>query len=261
MRAVVLASCCVLGACGFSISSGVAPEAGADDSPPLDATSNPDGDAPADANLVTMGLVAWYKMDSLSPIEDSSGHGHTGTCTSCPDLVPGKIGSGFEFNGVSELVTVASTAELNTTAGFTVAFWVQFDMLPGNSYSCPVSKVFGAGNANSWQLCYEAAQTAWMFGAQTTSGFTFLRRTPGPATDVWIHSAITYDGSTRRIWLNGASVIDQSGAAIMFDTMPIAIGADLEAGQPGSQFRGIVDDVRIYNRVLTAAELTLLAAM
>lgn len=68
-------------------------------------------------------------------------------------------------------------------------------------------------------------------------------------------------GNPKRVWINGASLTEVAATNILFDSMPLTLGADLDNGVQGSPVRGTLDDVRIYNRALTTSELALLAAM
>jgi hypothetical protein len=65
--------------------------------------------------------------------------------------------------------------------------------------------------------------------------------------------ATTYDGTTLRFFVNGVQVASQAGVgAITPSTGALRIGGN---GVWGEYFRGLIDDVRVYNRVLTATEI------
>ena len=74
-------------------------------------------------------------------------------------------------------------------------------------------------------------------------------------TNAWTHLAATYDGSTLRFYVNGVQVGSKTGvSAIAASTGSLRIGGN---GVWGEYFRGLIDDVRIYNRPLTASEIQL----
>ena len=77
---------------------------------------------------------------------------------------------------------------------------------------------------------------------------------PAPLTvNTWTHLAATYDGTTMRLYVNGAQVASQAQTgAIATSTDPLQIGGDSIYGQ---YFQGAIDEVRIYNVALTAAEI------
>ena len=73
------------------------------------------------------------------------------------------------------------------------------------------------------------------------------------ATNTWSHIAATYDGAALRLYLNGTLVSSQARTgAISTSTNPLQIGGDSIYGQ---FFQGAIDEVRIYNRALTQAEI------
>ena len=89
---------------------------------------------------------------------------------------------------------------------------------------------------------------------------TDVEATNGPAVPlgVWTHLAVTYDGTTLRLYVNG--VLRSSTAAsggIAASTAPLRIGGNTVFSVPGTEyFAGLIDEVRIYNRALSAAEIT-----
>jgi hypothetical protein len=74
------------------------------------------------------------------------------------------------------------------------------------------------------------------------------------AANTWTHVAATYDGATLRLYINGAQVATTSIAgSIAATTGALRIGGNSAWGE---YFAGMIDEVRIYSRVLTAAEIT-----
>ena len=86
------------------------------------------------------------------------------------------------------------------------------------------------------------------------SGFAnYLDSTVGPSVDQWSHLAATFDGSTARFYIDGAEVASRAYAGDVGASDTWRIGAYGSA--PGGFFDGVVDDVRIYGRALSAAEV------
>jgi hypothetical protein len=74
------------------------------------------------------------------------------------------------------------------------------------------------------------------------------------ALDAWSHLAATYDGTTIRLYVNGTLVQSQAAAGgIMTSSNPLRIGGN--SIWNSEYFAGLIDEVRVYNRVLTAAEI------
>ena len=77
--------------------------------------------------------------------------------------------------------------------------------------------------------------------------------TAAVATNAWAHLAATYDGTTLRLWVNGVNVSSRAvTGAIASSTMPLRIGGNSVWGE---FFAGRIDEVRVYNRALTAPEI------
>jgi len=84
--------------------------------------------------------------------------------------------------------------------------------------------------------------------------------TAGPALPVgaWTHLAVTYDGTSVRLYVNGVlrSTLAGAGGGITTSTAPVRIGGNVVFSSPGTEyFAGLIDEVRIYNRALTAGEI------
>ncbi len=72
-------------------------------------------------------------------------------------------------------------------------------------------------------------------------------------TGAWTHLAATYDGTTLRLYVNGAQVAQLAVAgSIPTSNSPLRIGGNAIWGE---WFNGLIDEVRVYNRALSAAEI------
>ncbi len=204
------------------------------------------------------GLQAWYRFedDPNDGVADSSGRGFNGTCQagrSCPRLVPGRIGSGYEFDGVSQHVRVADDGTFSRVTAFTIACWARVQAAQDAAL---LSKPFGTGNDNSWQ--FEINPMGRLsFGGPSNDFVTGVSVTYGP----WIHLAGTWDGRSKRFYVDGR-LVGTRAQSLTFDRSEIIIGADLGVAPTRNlviPFRGIIDEVRIYDRALDAAEVAALA--
>jgi beta-lactam-binding protein with PASTA domain len=192
---------------------------------------------------------------------DSSPSGRNGTITGAV-RVPGKLGSALSFNGTSDWVTVidgAAGTPLDLTTGMTLEAWVKPTTL--NGWDPIVIKERGA-NALSYALyandgAPQAGGTPFPAGyARIGAADRAIRGTAALPTGVWTHVATTYDGANQRLYVNGVQVAvrAQTGAMTVGD-QPLRVGGD--ASFPGEFYQGLIDDVRVYNRALTAAEIGL----
>ena len=88
-------------------------------------------------------------------------------------------------------------------------------------------------------------------GGATFNGAVQLASTGTTANPVnaWTHVALTYDGATLRLYVNGVQVASQPQAgSIETPSTPLRIGGNVPYGQ---FFQGLIDEVRVYNRALT----------
>jgi chitodextrinase len=196
------------------------------------------------------GLAAAYSFDAGSGAEaaDASGMGNTGAISGAGWTTQGRYGNALSFDGVDDWVTVNDAASLDLTTGMTLEAWLFPTALSG--WQTAVLK------EQSGHLAY--AMYANTDGGQpsgevfTTSGSSVR----GPASlplNAWTHVAVTYDGAVLALYVSGTLVA--SGAAsgsITTTTGALRIGGN---GVWGEYFQGLIDEVRIYNRALTAGEI------
>jgi hypothetical protein len=194
-------------------------------------------------------------------IVDSSIHGNDGTISGNPTWVPGQHGLAMAFDGIGDVAQVPDDASLNLTTGMTIAAWIR----PGLGATQDVVKKATNGSLDGYELSLAsptsaAGQKFFVRLNQVASGDTYrVNSTANYPTDgTWVHVAATYDGTTIRLYIDG--VLDASApgpAAIATNSVPLSIG-----GQNGGTrlFTGAVDDVFLYDRALSVAEIQALAA-
>ncbi|MEV4289325.1 LamG-like jellyroll fold domain-containing protein [Nonomuraea bangladeshensis] len=200
------------------------------------------------------GLVAAYGMNegSGTSVADSSGKNNPGTGSSTA-WVNGKYGKALSFNGSSSMVTVAHAASLRLTTGMTLSAWVNPTTVTGTAWRSVMTKELSADGA-SYAL-YAAnggtVPSGWVQTDPETSA-TADGLSPLPV-NTWSHLALTYDGAALRLFLNGQQ-IDQTAlsGSLYDDGNPLRIGGNVVWNE---YFSGLIDEVRIYNRAQTAAEI------
>jgi hypothetical protein len=192
-------------------------------------------------------LVAAYGFNegSGTVVADGSGNGNNGTISGATWTTSGKYGNALSFNGNNALVTINNAASLQLTSGMTLEAWV---------YPTTVS--------NKWRdVIYKGNDNYYLEGSSNNSrrpalGGTFgspLYGTAPLTANTWTHLAGTYDGATMRLYVNGVQVASRAQTgAIATSTNPLQIGGDSIHGQ---YFAGRIDEVRVYNRALSAAEI------
>ncbi len=206
------------------------------------------------------GLVIAFGFDEASGTTalDTSGSGLNGTIREAV-RVPGKTGGALSFDGVNDWVTVTDTtgSPLDLTTGMTIEAWVNPAAMSG--WESIVLKERGAGLLSYGLYAHDGAPLSGGFAApagyiRTGSADQAVRGTDPLPLNAWTHIATTYDGATMRIYVNGVLVASRAqGGNIAVANGALRIGGN--ASFTGEFFQGLIDDVRIYNRALSAAEI------
>jgi Concanavalin A-like lectin/glucanases superfamily/Camelysin metallo-endopeptidase len=161
------------------------------------------------------------------------------------------------FDGSNDYVTRAYTAALNP-AQFTVEAWV--DATGGtNTWRTAVGSWTSGGGSTEkgWWLGISGDDNTWRWQIGTGSGVGQVYG-PGPTLNSWTHAVGTYDGTTARFYVNGASVGSVTTTYSANALRPTVIGAyQPGAGSYQMFLPGLIDDVAVYNRVLSATEIQL----
>ncbi len=198
----------------------------------------------------TAGLVAAYGFNEVSGTTaiDASGNGNNGTISGATRTASGKYGGALIFNGTNAVVTISNSASLDLTTGMTIEAWLNPSVVN-----------------TAWRdVIYKGKDNYYLEGTSMSAGVPGIGGTFGTSdqvlygavalpTNTWTHLAATYDGTTTRLYVNGAQVASQAQTgAIATSTNPLQIGGDSFYGQ---FFQGTIDEVRIYNVALTAAQI------
>jgi len=174
-----------------------------------------------------------------------SGNGNNGSISGATWTTSGKYGDALSFNGTNARVNINNATSLQLRSGMTLEAWV---------YPTSVS--------SAWRdVIYKGNDNYYLEGTSPNSsrpamGGTFggnLYGTSPLTANTWAHLAASYDGATMRLYVNGVQVASRAQTgAIATSTNPLQIGGDSIYGQ---YFAGRIDEVRIYNRALSAAQI------
>ncbi|TCO54365.1 LamG-like jellyroll fold domain-containing protein [Actinocrispum wychmicini] len=199
----------------------------------------------------TSSLVAAYNFNegSGTTLTDRTGRGHNGTVAGAT-WTAGNTGGALSFNGTSDMVTIADANDLDLTSAMTVEAWVRPAAGTPNWRSVLMKERTG-GLVYALYSDNAAGHPAGYVGIGSTDRSATI---PGtiPAT-TWTHLAVTYNATTIRFYVNGTEVASTPSTGNMAaSTGALRIGGN---GVWGEFFAGAIDDVRVYNRALTAAEI------
>jgi glucose/arabinose dehydrogenase/fibronectin type 3 domain-containing protein len=198
------------------------------------------------------GLVASYSFNAGSgtTAADSSGRGNTGTLSGAAWTALGKYGAALSFDGVNDVVSVADATSLDLTTALTVEAWVFPTAVAGNWRTVVLKEQSG----QLVYALYAGADNGVPSGHVFVGGDRDTRAALALPLGVWTHLAVTYDGTTIRLYVNGALASSLGGVV---GAMPNSTGALRIGGNNvwGEWFSGRIDEVRIYDHALTQAEL------
>jgi hypothetical protein len=217
-------------------------------------------------DLFRSGLAAYWKLDENTGTSaaDAGTSGKSGTLTNGPTWTTGRIGSGVTFDGTNDYIDIGSSSTLaDNLSRFSVSTWFKTSATDCVTVNCAIVSKLSTGSTNTgvgWLLSgnYNGNSLMgqiWFFVQGPTGSYWRSRYTVNQYNDgQWHHALVTFDNSTIVIYIDGVAVdlsADDGGALGSFSNAAnVRIGADTD----GSYFPGSVDEVRIYDRVLSAEE-------
>jgi hypothetical protein len=231
----------------------------ADDSDPLTITAQSAGGTSYSQQVLADSPLAYWRLGEASGTSaaDASGNNRTGTYLNTPSLgapgaLAGDANSAVSFNGSDEHVNVPYTAALNPSS-FTVEAWVYPTGGQGSFRSIVTSRDYAPGQAKGYVL-YAAPDNRWQLW--TGSGGWNVVYGPAVVLNQWTHLVGTYDGSTLRLYVNGALVASSVVAYTQNTTRPLRIAAGRTESPAQYFLPGRVDEVALYGAALSAARVS-----
>lgn len=211
---------------------------------------------------ITTGLVAYYPFNGSG--NDASGNGNNGTvygATLTTDRF-GNANSAFGFNGTSNYIQVADANSLDfgNTTSFTISCWIKTTGTDGNFHGIVTKSTITPTTELGWQLGSQNNVIQNEFGGGTTvanfHGNILINN------NNWHLITYIVNRNTNNASYYVDGILDNSLNSSNFslnisNSRPMYFGADRQLGAPYF-FQGSIDDIRIYNRVLSQSEVTAL---
>ncbi|OPZ22003.1 MAG: hypothetical protein BWZ10_00468 [candidate division BRC1 bacterium ADurb.BinA364] len=221
--------------------------------------------APA-ADIATGLLVAYnFESGSGTTVIDRSGNGHNGTVVgaawSSAEFKNGNFSMNFGDGGAP--ATERDHVDLNNLdipgSAMTLMAWIKVRTFPRADPRI-ISKAVGINtNDHLWMISTINAAHNPRFRLMTDAApgvtATLIGTSGVVSTDVWTHIAAVYDGAAMTVYLNAvqAGTMAKTGAIVQAPATQVFIGDS--PGPEERAFDGYIDDVRIYSRALTLADL------
>ncbi|MEM3483956.1 MAG: LamG-like jellyroll fold domain-containing protein, partial [Candidatus Woesearchaeota archaeon] len=201
-------------------------------------------------------LVGWWRFNQESEenstfFKDWSIYGNNATCsgTSCPNITTaGKFGSALTFDGIDDYITVPTDKSLNITNAITLEAWINLAATPTTT-----QMIIEKGNlaADSVYWLY-VTSSGTLKGGVNISGWKEVSDGGSVSPNSWHHVAMVYNGSAVRLWLDGTP----TGSALSATGNIGVNNLNLIIGKYSTYYlKGTIDEVRIYNRALSAEEI------
>ena len=226
------------------------------DGVPLDATTHSQ----------SSNLTGYWRNDGASTWTDRSANSNDGTVTGSPDtiLLPEGTTSGKDILGFplthtnngwlnlsgSEYVDAGDSTVLDIQSAITIEAWIKCDDI--TAQKCPVGRD-DLTNRNFFLLAWDDAKFYFYF--YVSGSAKAVASTTSYTANTWFYVVGTYDGANQKLYINGAlEDNDAETGNIDNDDVSLTIGALEDGG--GRHFKGSLDEIRVYNRALSAAEIT-----
>ena len=197
------------------------------------------------------GMVSWWSGDgNAQDIVD----GNHGTLTGDATFAPGMVGQAFSLDGTGDFVVVPPSANLNITSDISIDAWVNPDSASLSGFKAIVTKegpdVSGIITGTVLNLNNGRPEHA----VETNAGLVVCTSPSTVPAGVFSHLAGTYDGSSIKVYVDGTLVKTCPHSGLMTtNSLPLSIGARVNSND--RFFKGLIDEVEIFNRALTAAEV------
>jgi len=184
-------------------------------------------------------------------IADDSIYSNHGAINGTPKWVAGKSGTALEFDGGGDSVEILSSDSLNITNSITMEMWVKAPV-GGEIKQAGIEKGGWEIGGCSLYPVYEGGTVVQFFDLPPACGDAGIRGR-GIQDDQWHYVAGTWDGTTISLYIDGE--LETSGKCagkLKTSNQAVHIGSRLARER---FLTGTVDEVRVYNRALTQAEI------
>ena len=202
------------------------------------------------ADFAALTLLAHYDFNAADPWADVSAYAHTLAVTSNPSVTTNSADGAALQRDLDDELSATHDASLEISRAFTMQAYIY------TSYWDELAPIVARWSS-------EYSRSSFFFGLENGilylevmekhGGRSRFNTAISPTVDAWHHVALTYDGEVIKAYLDGVLAYTASeDITVLPGDLPFTIGNDAEMLWT---FRGMLDDVRLYNRARTADEI------
>jgi len=202
----------------------------------------------ADITITDPDLVGWWKFDEGfgNKALDFSGYGNDGTFGGDPEWIDGVMDGALYLDG-SDYVAIDGVVNDITGTNITLSIWI---------------KTIQGGEGNVITCNDSASGHPLMFGVRNGGAYVYDGASADYSSvvndDQWHMLTYVRNGSTGYIYVDGVQIGTYSATFTLDSVTRWSIGQEWDSSTPSDFYTGAVDELRIYNKALTADEVKLL---
>jgi len=200
-------------------------------------------------------LKAYYRLENVN---DATANAYNLTNNGTTPFNAAKFNNGADFGASNSTKYLSTTSNLGIDGGnISIVAWINFTTLPGLGVESAFTGHGSSTNNIGNRLFMDNSAGVYTFRARRTKfGVSNIDSTRvfTPSTGIWYHVAYVYDGSNVLLYFNGVAQTPTavSGNGTSGGTAGFAIGTTPDSY---GKMSGLADDVAVFNRALTAAEV------
>jgi len=206
-----------------------------------------------DTSYLNDGLVGYWKLEETStPAIDSSGNGNSGTWTGDNiDDTAGKFGNSISLGGTDDYVDMGVVGPVDGATALTVSAWVK----PDGAVSDSIVDQYGDSSSATFLFYTNSSGLRGLVEDSSSNRYYGSISDAALAVDTWQHVVMTWDADSQTIYgyVNGEKQTNSVSAPI--SSLRGTAVKNLVIGGTWNDFAGEIDEVRVYQRALSSAEI------